>query len=94
MTRALIALVAALAFTTSSDAGWLRNKIAERRSSQSCASGDCTTAASPNGGSVTTANCVNGKCELAPPSLPPPKFSTSVETIVIDGKRYTLVPAK
>lgn len=84
MTRALLCLALLIGMSASADAGIFFNR------KQKCSNGSCSAVASTNGAGVTTTAtaCANGKCDLPAASAP------VVSTIVIDGKRYTLVPAK
>ena len=87
MTRLFMATVMLAAFAATSDAGWLRDRVAAKRGT--CSDGTCSAVAPSNGGSVTTTACANGKCDLPMAS---PKLSSAVDTIVIDGKAYRLTP--
>jgi hypothetical protein len=79
MIRALLCL---LILSSVAEAGPFRNRKA------TCSNGSCSTTVAPSYGSgIPTTACVNGKCDL-------PATKSVPDTIVIDGKRYTLVPAK
>lgn len=99
MTRLLLTFAFMFAFAATSDAGWLRDRIAAKRGN-TCSDGTCSAVASTNGAGVTTTACANGKCDLpasfatlpATSPLAPKVIPASVDTIVIDGKAYRLTP--